>query len=69
MFHYCICVTLIVTFLGPLIWPLMGSFPGLLAAHEDPLKYPYVAMHRLFLRHGEVMSVGLGPDVWVVLVS
>jgi hypothetical protein len=45
----------------------MGSFPGLLKVHTEALTYPYEAMHRLSLSHGPVMSVGLGPEVWVVL--
>ena len=54
-------------FAGPYVFPLMGSFPGLLLSTDDPLNYPYEAMHRLGLKYGPVMSVGLGPEVWVVL--
>ena len=45
----------------------MGSFPGLMNVYKDAINYPYEAMHRLSLRYGPVMSVGLGPEVWVVL--
>ena len=53
--------------LGPYVFPLMGSFPGLLKSTDDAVNYPYEAMHQLGLKYGPVMSVGLGPEVWVVL--
>jgi len=46
---------------------MMGSFPEMVRLPVDTLRYPYEAMHLLGLQYGPIMSVGLGPEVWVVL--
>ena len=47
----------------------MGSFKALGQLNIDSLRYPYEAMHQLGLKYGPVMTVGLGPETWVVLSS
>ena len=45
----------------------MGSFPEMVGLNVDTLRYPYEGMHQLALKYGPIMSVGLGPETWVVL--
>ena len=47
----------------------LGSFKALGQLNIDSLRYPYEAMHQLGLKYGPVMTVGLGPETWVVLSS
>ncbi len=56
---------------GPRSLPLMGSFISLLQAGgrsgKNALLEPLVPMSTLCKRYGNIMSVGLGSDQWVVL--
>jgi len=54
-------------FLGPLIVPFIGSAISLLRASKNPLGEPYAAMANLSRIYGNIMSVGLGNETWVVL--
>ena len=60
-----------INFAGPASLPLMGSFISLLKASSGTGKNaflePLVPMSTLCKHYGNVMSVGLGVDQWVVL--
>nr|AKH03515.1 cytochrome P450 3076A1 [Paracyclopina nana] len=52
---------------GPLNLPLMGSCVSLLKTGKNVFREPHLAMSKLSQIYGNIMSVGLGSDTWVIL--
>jgi hypothetical protein len=47
--------------------PMMGSAIGMIGVHPDPIQDPHDAMLNLSKIYGNIMTVFLGDDDWIVL--